>query len=124
MVDVDGPPSAASSKADRIWAEAIPIDTSAPRIASVPPTIRGAVPAAEVSITPPRVCSGETRRDIGRALNDASPVNVALTRDVESTPASRRIVVPEFPQSIGTEGSVQCEIPGERISGPSTRTPS
>ncbi len=45
--------------------------------------------------------SGSITRRMGRRCNEPSPVSVESNRCPLSTPASRRIVVPEFPASSG-----------------------
>ena len=49
----------------------------------------------------PRERSGPTTRIIGRFDSDASPMSVDANGCAESRPASRRMVVPELPQSRG-----------------------
>ncbi len=42
---------------------------------------------------------------MGRRVSEASPISSVANRCAESTPAKRRMVVPEFPQSSGAEGA-------------------
>ena len=60
-----------------------------------------------------------TRR-IGRRDSDASPTSVAENGCPASTPASRRIVVPELPASSGADGEQSCPKPRpSRVTVPS-----
>ncbi len=65
---MDDTPSAwraARMKADRTWAEAISISTSAPARGAVPPTATGGVPAVVSSMLAPRARSGVTSLRMG-----------------------------------------------------------
>ena len=57
-----------------------------------------------VSTSPPIRRSGSATRSIGRAESDASPTSSNRPSWPARTPASRRMSVPAFPQSIGAAG--------------------
>ncbi len=69
-----------------------------------PWTRSGAVPSGDAAIAAPIARSGSTTRSIGRLRNEASPSRVASHSLPASTPASRRMVVPELPQSSTLSG--------------------
>ena len=51
--------------------------------------------------------SGSATRSIGRAESDASPTSSVSQANPATRPASRRMEVPEFPQSSGAVGPVE-----------------
>ena len=73
------------------------------RGAARPTTVTGARPPV-VRTSAPIARSGSATRSIGRADRLSSPVRVASNAHGARTPASRRIVVPEFPHSTGPSG--------------------
>ena len=59
-------------------------------------------------IRAPISVSGRMTRPIGRPESDASPVRRERKGCPASSPASRRIVVPELPQSMSPGGALSC----------------
>ena len=92
-----------------------------------PPAVRpdriGAVPE-RVSTSAPMARSGLATRSMGRLLKDASPVSSLANGCDASTPASKRMPVPEFPRSNGPSGARNPSrpTPCTRMSPPSTST--
>ena len=72
-----------------------------------------------VSTTAPIARSGSATRSIGRAARLSSPARRASNGAAASTPVSRRIVVPEFPQRNGPWGSTSPARPSPSTSRPS-----
>ena len=68
-----------------------------------------------VSISAPSWRSGFATRSIGRCDSDSSPVSVASTPAPARIPRSRRIVVPELPQSSRPTGSRSPPSPRPRM---------
>ena len=67
--------------------------------------------SARPSIVAPIRRSGSATRRIGRRVSEASPASSVSNGRPASSPISRRIVVPELPQSIGPAGAVQAREP-------------
>ncbi len=66
-------------------------------------------PGRTRSTSAPMARSGSTTRAIGRRRSDASPSSVASQSLPASTPARRRMVVPELPQSSHASGVSQAD---------------
>ena len=75
-----------------------------PCSASLPSMTIGACPSSVVT-SPPMRRSGSAMRSIGRVRSDSSPVSSNRPCWPASTPASSRINVPAFAQSIGPPGA-------------------
>src|SRR5579884_2594727 len=84
-----------------------------------PPTRRGSVSARA-----PMARSGSTTRSMGRRESEASPTRVTSKGAAASRPASRRMVVPELPQSSEPDGGRRPRSPRPTTTSPSTSTPS
>ena len=96
--------SPASSRQDLTWALATGMAWSIPR--SRPGPMRsGGVPPFVVAMAAPMAASGSAMRRIGRAESDASPRSSLAKPCPASTPASRRMAVPELPRYRGLRGA-------------------
>jgi len=86
-------------------------------------TTTGAVSASLRATEAPRALKGATRRRIGRARSDVSPVSVETNGRPANAPAISRNVVPELPQSNFALGVVQPVTPGDLTTSPENSTP-
>ena len=78
----------------------------------VPVMAKGASsPPFRPAIVAPIARSGFTTRPIGRRLIDSSPVRIVKKSCPANSPAIKRIPVPELPQSMGPNGSVNPHMP-------------
>ncbi len=106
--------SAASRIADLTWAlgtgvsYVIGVRSERPVIAIG----RRVAPARPASLAPISR-SGSTIRPIGRRRSEASPSSTTNSERPASTPAARRAVVPELPQSRMSSGSTSASPPGD-----------
>ena len=75
-----------------------------------PPWITSGAPwfSPSAEIFAPIFSSGVMMRLIGRPDSDASPTSRERNGCPASSPANRRIVVPELPQSIALGGALSC----------------
>ena len=80
-----------------------------------PTTSSGACPSVAVTRAP-IARSGSATRSIGRVDKLGSPMSTERNGAAASVPASRRIDVPEFPQSSGPGASVSAERPSPSTS--------
>ena len=69
-------------------------------------------PPRPANVAPMRP-SGSTTRPIGRRRSEASPSRIANSSRPASTPATRRALVPELPQSRMSVGSTRASPPGD-----------
>ena len=99
--------SPASRMADFTWALATLAVQSIP--CSAPPRTRsgGRQRSPRPVTVAPMSPRGSATRSMGRLDSDASPVSSVSQSNPATRPASRRMEVPEFPQSSGAPGPVQ-----------------
>ena len=71
----------------------------------------GSVPSARPSSCAPMARNGATTRPIGRRASESSPVSTLKKGRPARRPLSRRMVVPELPQSTTPVGSVNAATP-------------
>ena len=74
-------------------------------------TIGGLVPPSRPSRCAPIARNGSITRAMGRSTNDSSPVRTDRKGRPESRPVSKRMLVPEFPQSSTVPGSANASMP-------------
>ncbi len=87
-----------------------------------PVTARGSrVSPCRPSNAAPIARSGSTTRPIGRRRSEASPSSTADSGRPASSPATRRVVVPELPQSRVADGSTRASPPGLAPGSPRAR---
>ena len=90
--------------------------------------VSGAVPCSVASMRAPMRVSGSTTRCMGRPDSEASPVSTLVKAWPASSPAIRRMDVPELPRYSGSGGArrpckpTPCTVT-RPASGPSMRTP-
>ena len=109
----------ASKMADLTWALATGVSYSMPCRPGPPPTRSG----GQLARAPIRA-RGSTTLSIGRRLREASPPSSLSNGWAASRPASRRIVVPELPQSSGRAAARRPFMPEPRTRPASISTPS
>ena len=113
--------------ADFTWALATRLVQSMPTRS--PPRMRsgGSRRSPEPSTVAPMSSSGSATRSIGRSDSEASPTSSVSHPKPATIPASNRMEVPEFPQSIGPVGACSRLRPPWRTTSPpgvrSTSTP-
>ncbi len=94
----------ASSTADLTWADAIGSRYSIGTAGQAPRTISGRRSPGEVVNSAPMRDKGSVTRRIGRRESDASPMKVAVTAWLATSPISSRVEVPELPISSALAG--------------------
>ena len=105
---------AARRIADFTWALGTDVVTSIARSGVRPDTVRGGRESLLRALSSaPIARRGSMIRATGRRRNDSSPSRVARNGIPASSPAKRRRLVPEFPQSRVSRGSLRPSTPGD-----------
>ena len=106
---------AASRIADFTWALGTGVSYAIGERRERPRTVNGrSVAPSRPENAAPIARNGSTTRPIGRRRSEASPSRITVSARPARSPATRRVVVPELPQSSGPVGWVSASPPGDR----------